>query len=204
MPLNEEPLPQPMSLQDLDQIQAATQQKVEQLYNAVHSLPKVDNEGHSECPFAEDLYAKKNKLEQEVSHMVCELHMYLAWIGEELSRGTRNLAVLAEHQRRLYGEGQRERYTEAEKVQQCECNDLAERRESILRLLEHATAVLHEAAKRQFPGRVPRERQAPGLDSVTVGSKPVESNKEIDALVAFDNMQNRAAAAPTHQPDFGN
>ena len=40
------------------------------LQRAVESLPRVDSKGHSDCPFAEDLYARKDELEANVGRAV--------------------------------------------------------------------------------------------------------------------------------------
>ncbi|MEW5902623.1 MAG: hypothetical protein AB1715_14245, partial [Acidobacteriota bacterium] len=54
---------------------AGISSRVEELERAM-ALPDVDEDGSSECPFAESLYAKKEELEEQVARDVEKLKSY--------------------------------------------------------------------------------------------------------------------------------
>ena len=50
------------------------------------ALPEVNEDGSSECPFAEDLYAKKEALEEQVTHYLEKLMHYDKALDNEIKR----------------------------------------------------------------------------------------------------------------------
>ncbi|MCX7012835.1 MAG: hypothetical protein NTW86_09810, partial [Candidatus Sumerlaeota bacterium] len=60
--------------------------RLDHLQDAVNSLPIVDAEGNSDCPFATKLYAQKDEELQRVVFSVGLAQGYLARVDSELER----------------------------------------------------------------------------------------------------------------------
>ena len=59
---------------------------IDELEQAMTVLPHVEEDGSSECPFAGELYAKKEELEQQVKDVVKHLQGYDADLTREIRR----------------------------------------------------------------------------------------------------------------------
>ena len=74
---------------------------VDQLDSTMTKLPYVDENGSSECPWAEDLYAQKEELEAELTFEVEKLRYYMPELEKRVSRCEKNLQRIEADSARL-------------------------------------------------------------------------------------------------------
>ena len=134
---------------------------VEQLEGAVQSLPRVDDMGSSECPFAEDLYAQKEELEAALGQDVAMLHGYLAALQDEVARCEKNLERIRTDAGSLTVPEALDAYRTAEDAQNDEYYQAVTDRDAIVLVLPRAEAALQVSRSRKYPGDKPPCRQTP-------------------------------------------
>ncbi len=129
---------------------------VRELKDALQRLPRVDARGRSDCPDAEDLYARKETLEREVIRIVETLGMYMAELGEQLRSCERNLARTGAATGRLKRAEARGPMTQAQDELWSECTQLRQDIHDCSALHQEAKAVARASFTKKFPGREPR------------------------------------------------
>jgi len=87
---------------ELRQELAAFVQLVAQLEGAMNQLPHVDKTGHSDCHFAEDLFAEKERLEREVLAGVTRMSGYLLTLEKWIDRCKKNIEKVEGDAQRLH------------------------------------------------------------------------------------------------------
>lgn len=136
--------------------------QVDELERAMTSLPHVENNGSSECPFAGDLYAKKEELEQQVLAGIQTLRGHLADLEREGQRCRANLGRIQADAGRLNLEDTQDQYAVAETEQRRQYREVLQGRDATLVALGKAEAVLKVSRTRKFPGgEPPRQEQYP-------------------------------------------
>ena len=130
------------------------------LETATSTLPYVNENGESECSFAENLFVQKEELEEQVSGKENLLAGYLMELDAEKLRCQQELDRIQEDYRKLNLQQTSEHYAEAVKAQQEKCRSVEEDKEAVSVVLAKVKAVLKMAKERKFPGRAP-QRQFP-------------------------------------------
>jgi len=80
---------------------SSAQFALKQLGSALSYLPRVDSQGRSECPFAEDLYRQKEKKHRSAERELHFLDTCLSTISIELGRCRRNMELLSKATKEL-------------------------------------------------------------------------------------------------------
>ena len=93
---------------------------LDKLTSKANQLPKVDEKGNSECPFAEELYANKEEALTEVAKESKKLEQYLDRVEQEIKRCRKNLDLIQLDRASLNLDEARKQYDAAEKTQQQE------------------------------------------------------------------------------------
>jgi chromosome segregation ATPase len=130
------------------------------LESAVTSLPHIDEQGRSECPFAETLYAQKEEHEAKVTKDVNQMIRYRRALEHEVARCQHNLARIQADSARLNHDKPRAAYSEAAEAAERACRAAIEDRDAVSVALARASAVLEVSRRRKFPGREPQRQQA--------------------------------------------
>ena len=151
---------------------AGVMSTVEELEKAVQSLPRVDEKGGSDCPFAEDLYAKKEQLEAALGKDVAMLQAYMAAIQKEVARCERNLQRIRGDAGKLSTPEAIDAYGEAEQAADNEHHQAVTDRDAIVLVLPRAQAVLAVSQNKKYPDKKPQQRQLPEPASPTDGKEP--------------------------------
>lgn len=141
-----------LTMRDLDSFSYSLKQLVEQLSSATSVLPNVDEEGNSECPFAEKLYAKKDECMEKLEKELQELPRYQAFLEKEISRCSSNLDQIGKGVNSLYHDETKEKFEAAKRAQQAEYNDAIRKRKDFTALISRAEKVLALARSKEFPG----------------------------------------------------
>lgn len=173
--------------QGLESVLAETDRLVADYLQISHSLPAVDAEGQSECPFAEELYAKKQEAEQKLSGQLSILHTYLSAVGQEIARCKRNLVVISSHETMLNRDDARRNYTDAEVAQAAQYKQFLQKRDRIQEMIERVQDALAESQSKQFPGE--EARPLPPRTDSSIGD-------ELEHLLALGPVGKREFKAP--------
>lgn len=136
----------------------ATQGKLNELQSAVGELPLVDEDGHSECPFAAQLYEKKNEETMELQRrLALARDSYLLQVNAESIRQQRVLQAIRENAARLNLQEPKREFFEAERRQVERADRLRKLKEQLLALIKQMEWVIKRAQSRKMPGIEERE-----------------------------------------------
>jgi len=151
-----------------------TKKSIEDLDRSVHSLPDVDEDGNSECPFAEELYAEKEKRQKKLQSQLKEFYKIIEAIDAEIGRCKKNLTVITAHQNKINSDKIRDQYTEEEAKLAGRITQLIKIKQEVRKAIKACKKAIAEASAKHYPGRKPREY--PGLE----GAEPLEGKVKTD------------------------
>lgn len=138
-PQNDPKNQKPYVLRDdraLDSHLANVMHLVEKLESKTHQLPIVDENGESECSFAEQLFAQKEEAAAKVREEVRTLEDLREFMDKEVSRLRRNLLTIDRDISRLETPEAQEGYREAQRVARDEYERATIQRKAILEVLQ--------------------------------------------------------------------
>ena len=141
------------------------------------ALPRVEADGSSECPFAENLYAQKEEAEEKLIQSVHLLEECLPMLDREISRCRSNWDRIRVDSQQLHGPEARNGYTASEQEQMHQYNTLVEDRKQIPHVLKKAGLVLEMAQGIKFPGGKPQRRGPVGAAPIAAGPSPVQAHR---------------------------
>jgi len=188
-----------LSLKDVDSFISHVKRLLEELWSKVKVCPKVDQEGNSECPFAEDLYAEKEEFTEKVEKESKKLQPYLRVVEQEIERCSNNLDQLSADSSSLNLDEAKERYAVAKRAQESQYNKALQQRKGLTDLISKTEKIVALARAKTFPGRKPQKSFRPpagalggwGANGLTTeatakatASRP-SSNSEIDSLISL-------------------
>lgn len=176
----------------LESFVAGTRSQAEELLRMTRSLPEVDKNGNSECPFARELYAKKEKAEQELIGRLATLHRYLSAVEQELARCKGNLVVISSRETMLNRDEAKRMYSDAEVAQAAEYKRYVEKRNRIQETLELVEQALAEERTRQFPGGAGQEIPGMGPPPGVPPTGPASVGEELEHLLALGPVGRKA------------
>ena len=185
----------------------AAESTAEALQRAAESLPRVDEDGHSDCPFAEELYAKKDKLQEELQGLIERLQSHHAAIEKEIAKIKNNMVVISTHQDQLHGDRPREYFSEAEAELAALYKRYVQLRDRVADGIEVVLKVLSDAWGRKYPGGKPREHPWAGEDDPSPGQEPLMprrppggADQELEDLFEMDRRRgNRCQGTPPQE-----
>jgi len=178
----------PRGLQLQNELQSISSH-IKKLESAL-ALPEVNEDGSSECHFAESLYAKKEELEEHVTHDLEKLKRYAKVLDNEIKRCRRNLAQIQADGGNLNLKETSEHYSYATDAQQQQLQSAIEDKDAVSVVLSKAQAVLNVSRTRKYPGKKPQERPFPTPPFGTPGSTCIrtstgEPGSELAGLISL-------------------
>jgi len=200
MPRRQKEMHEPPNIPKIEQLLEAVIGMAERLHSAVAALPDADEEGNSECPFAEDLYAAAEELRAEVESWLEQLEEHLTEVGEEIGRIKGDLTVVSAHQDQLHGDRAREHFSQAEVELAALYKRYLALRDRLEEVIEAVKEILQEAAGKKWPGGKPRRRgevdpeNAPPPKRLVPLARPGGADQELQDLM---EMEYRPAKAST-------
>jgi phage-related minor tail protein len=130
---------------------------IEKLQAAVKILPKVDEKGRSECPFAERLYAEKEKAEEKLAEELNKASGYLDLVKEEIAMWKRNFTQIKTDADGLSLPQARQEYNKAKEATNIQINKNLKLQEKLLDLISKAEQHLQLSQEKKWPFGKPKE-----------------------------------------------
>lgn len=199
----------PVKPEDIEGTLASTATSIGKLRGALQVLPKVDDDGHSECPFARELYTEKERRQAEVQARLGALHESLWVVKAEIERCERNLGTVSTHGSQLNSDAARSHYTQAEGELAAQLERWRQVLDRIQEVIEDAEDALSEASAKPFPGGDAGFPVSPSVPPASAQPVPVmpgaplpNAGQELEGIFAIDT-QTRAGAkgrAACHLP----
>ena len=197
-----------LRFKDIDSFMEFLEKSLKNLQAVTKLLPKVDEKGSSECPFAESLYAQKEKAEEKVIEELKNASGYLDLVKGEITMWRRNLTQIIADADALNLPQAREEYNKAKESTNIQIEKNVKLQEKLLDLISKAEEHLQLAQEKKWPLGKPKEgfSQVPilggGLGNVGStefnGQAPVVPmsqrpalNTEIDSLMSLGRLGNK-------------
>ena len=130
---------------------------VEQLLQAARQLPRVEEDGSSECPFAEERYAIKEEAQRDAEICLEKLGAYLSWVDDQIGRCENNLQTISSGQQQLNTDSARDKLSEAEEQLDAFRKRLTKLRDDIEDAMKKVDKALQESVGKRFPGKIPQK-----------------------------------------------
>ena len=130
---------------------------LENLSDKTETLPRVDPDGSSECPWAEDKYAEKEEMIKKVKEQLQELEIYLDITCQIINQHQGNIEQVRTDKETLYSNSAKDGYSFAEMTAEHHLREAIERQTALKGMISWAEKVLSLAAEKQFPGRKPKK-----------------------------------------------
>jgi hypothetical protein len=181
---------QRVDIQEVETFVSAAKADAAELRQSTHSLPPVNQDGSSPCPWAEPLYAKHDELRNKLQSHLHQAREYLTAVESETTKCSHDLAVITVHEDRLHRDQPRAHFSEAEARVAALYKRYQHLQAQLKELITYLDKVIQEAAPWQFPGGLPRKW--PDLGTAPVRPKPGDgdtgapSEQELDALFEMD------------------
>jgi hypothetical protein len=191
-----------LNLKDVDSFMNYLAKLLETLQSKVDVLPKVDDKGRSECPFAENLYAQKEEAADKVTEELNKASRYMALLEQEIARLRRNLSQIEGDSSSLHLDQAKEKYLTAKQFQEIHIQKNIQRKKRLSDLIARAEKLLQHARKKMWPGGKPKDRFHPpplmdrepnsggvadfqATSSLALSSQRPEIKNEIDNLMSL-------------------
>ncbi len=178
--------------------------RIEELTKAM-ALPEVAEDGSSECPWAQSLYAKKEELEKQVGREVERLTRYVPVLEQEIQRQKRNLQQIQTDSGKLSLPETTQRYSEAARAQRSQLQSAIDDKDAIAIVLAKAQAVLDVSRTRTLPRKIAREPQSSGAgplgpgESTGIQAPPAPWGDELDGLVSLGPLGRTSLKERPHE-----
>lgn len=144
-----------ITIQQIESHLESCQRLLDKLKSAVGALPRVDENGHSDCPFAAELYQKKEDAQQQVVACMRKLSEYDQWLQKEIKHCAGNLVIISAQGDRLNNDLPRRDFSDAEVALAATYKKLICLREKVKILIQHCKHAISQASQKQFPGILP-------------------------------------------------
>jgi len=146
-----------MELSEIDSMMDEMEELIWELSSKSNQLPLVDENGLSECPFAEDLYVYKERAARDVEIALEELRPCILPINNEISRCYQNIGYISFESQNLNSEKAKDNFDQAKNAQEKQHEGVVFRKERFLALIEMAEIELEKAAEKKWPLGEPKE-----------------------------------------------
>ena len=165
---------------------------LENLSKKTTELPKVDDEGNSECPFAEDLYAEKEEAIERVAEELNQLRRDREVVDQVVERHRRSLDVIRTDAGSLHSERAKEQYSFAGLSQEHSCREAIRCQNELSEIISWAENTLAMARSREFPGGKPQKKFRPpaGLANGLASSGTTEVQSQASGSPSKQSFEN--------------
>jgi len=169
---------------------------IEGLRKAYDLLPKVDEEGNSECPFAEQLYAQKQEQQRELQQHLEKLKKDLVQVETDIQKCNSNANIVASDQGQLHSQNVFERYEQAEDKLKSKLKQLHEKRTHIRSKMKDTEKLLAKTNEKNWPDGEPEGQRfslGPSLslldNSTSPDNRQLDTGQQLNGLFEIDRMR---------------
>jgi hypothetical protein len=197
-----------LDLKDVDSFMSYQTKLFDKLQSKIRELPKVDAKGQSECPFAEDLYFRKEEAVDEVTKALKRASGYRILLKQEIARIRKNLKQIHDGAGSLHLDEAKEKYALAIQAQEIPLKKNIQRQKRLVDLISKGKKLLQLDKKNKWPLEKPKKRFHPPpltagafntiskqslLGPSTVGSVSFKPNlqTELDRLMDLGPLERR-------------
>lgn len=131
---------------------------INRLAKKVRELPNIDENGHSECPFVEDLYAEKEEAMEDVVNGLKELRLYKKYRDEDIVHSRNILKTIQTKGKDLHLDRAKEKFSFAQLDQEYYIKKKIHLRDDLKALITRTEKTLNLAKARKWPGGKPKRR----------------------------------------------
>jgi len=128
---------------------------IEDLQQTYRVLPKVDKDGYSECPFAEDIYAKKQRHELEVANHLDRLKHEKNEVIKKIHALKNTLTIIDSDRESIHNLSAYEKYEQAEEKKRKEIKCLRAQLERLQLQINDLEILLGITGKKKWPNGNP-------------------------------------------------
>lgn len=153
------------------------------------TLPRVNADGSSECPFSENLFYRKERTAQFVRDDLRQLRDFLTSCTNHIAIGQNKIHELAHEREALNGKAAQDCFAKAELHWQAQLQNDQQVRRDLIDTIAEVEATLREAGARQFPGGDPRGPFGKRLYSEPRMPQPIEDLTTNRAKQAIENLR---------------
>ena len=171
---------------------------VEELLQAARVLPRVEEDGNSECPFAEELYAKKEEAQRDAEICLEKLGGNLAWVDDQIGHCENNLGTISSGQQQLNNDGAKDSFSEAEERLEAFREKLNELRDEIEEAMDKVDKALEESVPKRFPGKIPQENPQQSVPPTEPYSLPDSDSSQDDSSDADRHLSEMISMGPVN------
>jgi hypothetical protein len=195
-----------LEMRDVDSMIQFMPNYLEKLQSKIDILPKVDKEGRSECPFAEDLYFEKDQEAEEVAKKLKRLRLCLEFVVRELTRLRQDLARTMADAGSLHLKKAKEEYSHAVRSLRVHIKKNIDRRNKLIDLISQTEKLLNTAHSKKWPLGKPKERRRfpaiPSGQKSSFGSGVISSTPALSGPPLKGEIGNLLSLGPigTAQP----
>lgn len=150
---------------------------LENFLGLIPVLPPVDKDGHSDCAFAESVYADLEERREKVALLLERFIDYQAAIEHQIERVKRNHSLLEDAGSQLSREAPLQELSVGERAARAMLEDLHRKREQATEMIARLSAALEEGKEKQWPLGKPQKR----IGGRVSGSDPGSSSHDPDA-----------------------
>lgn len=186
---------EPYSLEEAGSLVKRAYAAAAELRRDCDILPRVSADGSSECPFAEDLYFRKEQSARFVREDLKELKQFAAMAASIARSGREKLSELSEQRSHLHHEGPQKHFIEAEDTLQDRMRQHERMSRDLQEAITEVEATLRESDARRFPGREPRGPYGQLADPTRAKPQEWEDIKQNRAQEAIKRIEQLAATA---------
>ena len=145
--------------QGFDSLIAEAERRISALESSTRVLPKVDDEGSSDCPFAGNLYTQKEEAEEKVIEIIGRLERYQDLVEKELARCRRNLKRIELDAKTVRLKTVKDKYYQAANAQESEYLKAVQQKKTLKELISRCNEVLANSRKKRWPGKKPVKKE---------------------------------------------
>lgn len=162
-----------LEIKDIYSFIRAFKGKIQKLHDTAARIPKVDSKGHSECPFAERLYAEKEVLLQEFRSKRSDLQGYMILVDQEVTLFINNLNQLQSDTSSFNTTQTKERIKTARHNYQFHYNKYLNIKQELAALASQSNEVIRIAEANKWPVGTPQNKSPfPMVHLETTGHVP--------------------------------
>ena len=137
--------------QSLNSMLDDARRKIKELDEKMSILPKVEEDGSSECPFAKDLYAEKEAAEKKLSDQLSVLRHRASILESELERCRQNMDTIVSDGASLQTIPTQNQYQQAETIQAQEWRKIDDLHQQFLHMIQEVEKWLEKSQQKKFP-----------------------------------------------------